>query len=174
VPFGEYTPLPNWLPLDRIVETPGDFTAGSGPRTLVLPGIPAVAPVICYEIIFPGHVIDPQFRAQWIFNATNDAWFGMSIGPKQHFASAKMRAVEEGLPVIRAANTGISAVIDAKGRTVAQMDTGASGTIDAQLPPALPRTLYARFGDFMLILVLALVWSLAAVMGWCAEGFRNR
>jgi len=174
VPFGEYTPLPNWLPLDRIVETPGDFTAGSGPRTLVLPGIPAVAPVICYEIIFPGHVIDPQFRAQWIFNATNDAWFGMSIGPKQHFASAKMRAVEEGLPVIRAANTGISAVIDAKGRTVAQMDTGASGTIDAQLPPALPRTLYAQFGDFMLILVLALFWSLAAVMGWCAEGFRNR
>ena len=158
VPFGEYMPLPDWLPLERIVESPGDFTPGPGPRTLALPGIPLVAPAICYEIIFPGHVTDRLFRPDWIFNATNDAWFGTSIGPEQHLASARMRAVEEGLPVIRAANTGISAVIDARGGILAQLDTGETGAIDAELPPAFRPTLYARFGDWMLAALIASSW----------------
>lgn len=156
VPFGEYQPLPSWLPLDRIVDATGDFTPGPGPRTLVLPNIPLVAPAICFEIIFPGHVVDPGLRPSWIFNATNDAWFGMSIGPKQHLASAQMRSVEEGLPIVRAANTGISAVIDANGRIRQRLDTGITGTLESELPPALPITLYAQFGDWMLVVVTML------------------
>lgn len=116
VPFGEYVPLRGWLPVDRLTVGLGDFTAGPGPRTLAIAGLPLVGAAICYEIIFPGHVVDDTVRPDWIFNATNDAWFGTSIGPEQHLASARMRAVEEGLPVVRAANTGISAVIDARGR----------------------------------------------------------
>jgi apolipoprotein N-acyltransferase len=162
VPFGEYMPLPDWLPLERIVESPGDFTPGPGPRTLALPGLPLVAPAICYEIIFPGHVTDRRFRPDWIFNATNDAWFGTSIGPKQHLASARMRAVEEGLPVIRAANTGISAVIDGKGRILARLDTGETGAIVAALPPALAPPLYARFRDWMFAALIAVCWALLA------------
>lgn len=156
VPFGEYTPLPDWVPLDRIVDSVGDFSPGPGPRTLVLPKIPPVAPAICYEIIFPGHVVEGQLRSSWIFNPTNDAWFGISIGPRQHLASAQMRAVEEGLPVVRAANTGVSAVIDANGRILQQLDIGVTGTIDSELPPALPKTLYARFGDWMFVILAAL------------------
>ena len=174
VPFGEYMPLPGWLPLERIVASPGDFTPGPGPRTLALPGLPLVAPAICYEIIFPGGVTDPLFRPDWIFNATNDAWFGTSIGPKQHLAAARMRAVEEGLPVIRAANTGISAVIDATGAIRARLGTGKTGAIDAALPPALPVTLYARFGDWML-LALAAIWTgvAAAAAGLTRTGRRQ-
>lgn len=150
VPFGEYVPWRAWLPLPRIVQSMGDFTPGPGPRTLALPGLPLVAPAICYEIIFPGHVTDRLFRPDWIFNATNDAWFGTSIGPVQHLTAARFRAVEEGLPVIRAANTGISAVIDARGRVLARRALETDGVIDAALPPALPRTAYARFRDWML------------------------
>lgn len=163
VPFGEYRPLPNWLPIDRIVDATGDFTPGPGPRTLVLPNIPLVAPAICYEIIFPGHVVDPGLRPSWIFNATNDAWFGMSIGPKQHLASAQMRSVEEGLPIVRAANTGVSAVIDANGRILQRLDTGITGTLESELPPALPLTVYAQFGDWMLLVVTMLFSAPALV-----------
>ena len=163
VPFGEYVPFRGWLPIERLTAGLGDFTPGPGPRTLALPGMPLVAVAICYEIIFPGHVVDDMFRPDWIFNATNDSWFGTSIGPEQHLASARMRAVEEGLPVIRAANTGISAVIDANGEIIARLDTGERGIIDADLPSAQPPTPYALFGDWMLALILASwSWALAA------------
>jgi apolipoprotein N-acyltransferase len=161
VPFGEYVPYRRWLPIARLTEGLGDFTPGPGPRTLALPGAPLVAVAICYEIIFPGHVVDRLFRPDWIFNATNDAWFGTSIGPEQHLASARMRAVEEGLPVIRAANTGISAVIDANGDVVARLDTGETGIIDASLPGARAPTLYARFGDWTLLVLIIACWALA-------------
>jgi apolipoprotein N-acyltransferase len=161
VPFGEYVPFRGWLPIERLTAGLGDFTPGPGPRTLALPGVPLVAVAICYEIIFPGHVVDDLFRPDWIFNATNDAWFGTSIGPEQHLASARMRAVEEGLPVIRAANTGISAVIDASGEIVARLDTGETGIIDASLPSARPPTLYASFGDWMLLALILASWSWA-------------
>ena len=160
VPFGEYVPFKGWLPIERLTEGLGDFTPGPGPRTLALPGVPLVAVAICYEIIFPGHVVDDLFRPNWIFNATNDAWFGTSIGPEQHLASARMRAVEEGLPIVRAANTGISAIIDANGELVARLGTGETGVIDAALPFAHPPTLYARFGDWTL---LALIFVTCAV-----------
>lgn len=162
VPFGEYVPFRGWLPIERMTEGLGDFTPGPGPRTLALPGVPLLAVVICYEVIFPGHVVDDLFRPDWIFNATNDAWFGTSIGPEQHLASARMRAVEEGLPVARAANTGISAIIDANGDLVARLDTGETGVIDAALPFAHPPTLYARFGDWMLLVLVVSCWATAA------------
>lgn len=164
VPFGEYVPLKGWLPVERITEGLGDFTPGPGPRTLALPGAPLVAVAICYEIIFPGHVADDLFRPEWIFNATNDAWFGTSIGPEQHLASARMRAVEEGLPVVRAANTGISAVIDTNGDVVARLDTGETGVIDASLPGARAATPYARFGDWTLLVLIVASWALVFVV----------
>ena len=164
VPFGEYVPQRDWLPLPRMVESLGDFSPGTGPRTLTLAGVPPVAPAICYEIIFPGHVVDGLVRPDWIFNATNDAWFGTTFGPEQHLGAARMRAVEEGLPVFRAANTGISAVIDAHGEVLRRLDLDRAGIIDAELPSALPRTLYARVGDLVLPLLIISVW-LGVVVG---------
>ncbi|QFT61888.1 apolipoprotein N-acyltransferase [Roseivivax sp. THAF30] len=161
VPFGEYVPFADWLPIDRLTAGLGDFTPGPGPRTLAVSGLPVLAAAICYEIIFPGHVVDDEFRPEWIFNATNDAWFGTSIGPEQHLASARMRAVEEGLPVIRAANTGISAVIDANGTIIRELGLEKTGIIDASLPAALPATLYARAGDWVLPPLGIAVWLLS-------------
>ncbi len=163
VPFGEY--VPDWLPfLSKI--TPGmmDYSAGPGPRTLRLPGLPPVGPLICYEVIFPGKVVDRSDRPAWLVNLTNDGWYGISAGPYQHFASARLRAVEEGVPVVRAANTGISGVIDAHGRVTAQLDLGARGVLDAALPlPLAELTPYARWGDWT-ALVLGAVASLIVLV----------
>jgi apolipoprotein N-acyltransferase len=135
-----------------------DFSAGPGPLTLRLPGLPPVSPLICYEVIFPGQVTAPGPRPGWLVNVTNDAWFGTSSGPYQHFAMARLRAAEQGLPVIRAANTGISGAIDAYGRVVARLGLNRQGAVDAPLPLALAGgTVYGRFGDVPLL-------SLAAVL----------
>lgn len=165
VPFGEYVPLRRILPLDKI--TPGgmDFTAGNGPQTLTLPGLPPVSPFICYEAIFPGVLVSGGApRPQWLLNVTNDAWFGDSTGPRQHFASARLRAIEEGLPLVRAANTGISAVVDPYGRILAQLNLGREGVLDSPLPTAVPATLYARLGDGMLAGLLAVAFGLIVVL----------
>jgi apolipoprotein N-acyltransferase len=166
VPFGEYVPLSWLLPVAMIAPGGGGaFSAGPGPRTLHLPGLPPVSPLICYEIIFPGAVIDPADRPQWILNLTNDAWYGDSSGPYQHFASAVARAVEQGMPVARAAQTGISGVIDPYGRVIARLGLGRRGVVDAPLPIALPTaTIYQRFGGSILAGLLAVglvagVWS---------------
>lgn len=151
VPFGEYMPLRNWLPLSRIVPGIGDFHRGPGPRTLLLPGAPALSPLICYEAIFPGQALDASARPGWLLNVTNDAWFGESSGPHQHFASARFRAVEEGLPLIRAANTGISAIVDGHGLVRAQLDLGVEGVLDGFLPAALEPPPYARLQDSALL-----------------------
>ncbi len=170
VPFGEYVPFRDWLSVERLTKGRGDFTPGPGPRTLAIPGLPLLAASICYEIIFPGHVVDDAIRPDWIFNATNDAWFGTSIGPEQHLAAARMRAVEEGLPVIRAANTGISAVIDAKGTIIQSLGLEKTGIIDASLPAALPATLYARADDWVLPPLGIAVWLLALGLDRSASG----
>lgn len=163
VPFGEYMPLRDILPLDKITAGALDFSPGPGPRTLRLPGLPAFSPLICYEVIFPGRVVDSADRPSWLLNITNDAWFGTSAGPHQHFASARLRAVEEGLPVIRAANTGISGVIDSYGRVVKSLGLDRAGTVDSTLPVAAPgRTLFAQFGNIVPGF-LALMMFLAAV-----------
>lgn len=159
VPFGEYIPWRGLLPFQRLVQSLGDFTPGPGPRTLAFGPYPTAGIAICYEIIFPGHVVDDEIRPDWIFNATNDAWFGASIGPQQHLASARMRAIEEGLPLVRAANTGISAVVDAYGVTLASLEIETSGVIDMRLPRPLPPTLYARFGDWAVVVLLLVSWA---------------
>ncbi len=161
VPLGEYVPLRGIVPLDKITHGMGDFSAGPGPRTMPLPGLPPVSPLICYEVIFPGAVAEPGRRPGWLLNVTNDAWFGISSGPYQHLATARFRAVEEGLPLVRAANNGISAVVDPHGRVAARLDLGRMGVLDADLPQALEPTLYARLGNLaaaalgLVLLVLA-------------------
>ncbi len=169
VPFGEYLPfrdfIPAWLNLDKL--TPGsiDFSAGPGPATLRLPGIPPVSPLICYEIIFPRAVADEGDRPQLLLNVTNDAWFGTSTGPYQHFVSARFRAVEEGIPVARAANTGISGVVDSYGRVVIRLGLNRQGVIDAPLPRALDSPpLYARLGDVAIPLVIIFWAAVAATL----------
>ncbi len=155
VPFGEYMPLRGLLPFDKITAGAVDFSAGPGPQTLALPGLPPASPLVCYEVIFPGNVTDHRTRAGWLLNVTNDGWFGISTGPHQHLASARLRAVEEGLPLVRAANTGISAIVDSYGRLRMSLALGSAGVLDGALPAALPPTFYARFGDFIFFLMFA-------------------
>jgi apolipoprotein N-acyltransferase len=173
VPFGEYVPLRGILPIEKITAGVGDFSAGPGVRTLSVPGLPPFSPLICYEGIFPGAVADRRDRPAWLLNLTNDAWFGISAGPHQHFAAVRLRAVEEGLPLVRAANNGISAVVDPYGRIVARLGLGREGILDAALPMALPgATFYARYGDLILIvifLISAIIICISAIVGRRAE-----
>jgi len=157
VPFGEYVPFRSILPMKKI--TPGmiDFSAGPGPRTITLPGLPPFSPLICYEVIFPGAVVDPAHRPAWLLNITNDAWYGYTSGPFQHVAIARTRAVEEGLPLARAANNGISALFDPYGRVLGRLDLDAVGVLDEKLPDALPPTLYSRLGDGSFFAALLLI-----------------
>lgn len=158
VPFGEYVPLRGVLPIDKLVPGQGDFSAGAGRQTLAVPGLPPVSPLICYEAIFPGAVARRDERPGWLLNLTNDAWFGSFAGPQQHFAIASARAVEEGLPLVRAANTGISAVIDPYGRLVASLGLGVEGVLDSGLPrPLAAPTPYARWGNALPAGLLGLV-----------------
>jgi apolipoprotein N-acyltransferase len=143
VPFGEYQP--SWLPGIQII--PGDgFGAGPGPRTLHIDGIPPVGVLICYEAIFPGQVVDKADRPDWLVNLTNDGWFGNSTGPRQHLAAARMRAVEQGLPLMRAANTGITVGFDAFGRELGRLPLATQGYLVETLPGALPPTVFSRTG----------------------------
>jgi apolipoprotein N-acyltransferase len=128
-----------------------------------VPGAPEVGPLICYEAIFPAAVVDEQNRPQWLVNVTNDAWFGISSGPHQHFASARLRAVEEGLPLVRAANTGISAVFDPYGRVVARLGLDRAGALDVALPVALAKTPFAFIGN-SLALTLTVLCAAAAYL----------
>jgi apolipoprotein N-acyltransferase len=150
VPFGEYLPfqdLMEKLGFVQLTKVQGGFIPGTRRRALEIPDAPRALPLICYEAIFPGNVAARDDRPGWIINLTNDGWFGISTGPYQHLQQARMRAIEEGLPVVRAANTGISAVIDPEGRIVARLGLGIEGVLDASLPTAIPPTVYARFGD---------------------------
>jgi apolipoprotein N-acyltransferase len=156
VPFGEYVPFRNLLPVTKVTAGTIDFSAGGGPQTINLPGLPAFAPLICYEAIFPGAIVDEADRPAWMLNVTNDAWYGRTSGPYQHFAIARTRAVEEGLPLVRVANNGISAVVDPLGRVLERTDLDAVGYVDAMLPSPVGRTPYARTGDWMLLVLLVL------------------
>jgi len=155
VPFGEY------LPLERILRSLGfseiaadtGFSAGPGPKTLSVPGTPPFGPLICYEVIFPNEVTGEP-RPAWFVNLTDDSWFGPNTGPMQHLLIARVRAIEEGLPIARAANSGISAVVDAYGRVRARLDLGLRGIIDADLPIALQPTPFSRYGTFILLVLL--------------------
>jgi len=158
VPFGEYVPLARYLPIQKLTSGKTGFTPGPGPRTLRLPGLPAVSPLICYEVIFPGAVTAPGDRPEWLLNLTNDAWYGVSAGPYQHLAQARVRATEEGLPMVRAAYTGVSAVIDPYGRVLRRLALNRPGVIDTKLPkPLAEPPIYARAGDGILAGLLGLL-----------------
>lgn len=142
VPFGEYVPLRGILPWDKFVPISSDLQAGSGVKTIPIPNAPPAGILICYEIIFSGAATDKNNRPQWLINPTNDGWYGLSAGPYQHLAAAQLRAVEEGLPVVRVAGSGISAVINPFGRIVKSLPLGEQGVLDSPLPRALSPTLF--------------------------------
>jgi apolipoprotein N-acyltransferase len=170
VPFGEYLPLRpvlRRLGMEQLAQGGIDFSAGDGPQTISLPGAPPFSPLICYEAIFPAGVVDYDQRPAWLLSLTNDAWFGPGAGPWQHFQMARMRAVEQGLPMVRAANTGISGVIDPAGRILSYLEINTEGVLDAALPMAVEHLPpYARFGDLIVFSLglagLLVVW----LSGW--------
>ena len=163
VPFGEFVPLRSILGFLQVAGGRLDFSRGAGARTIELPGLPPASPLICYEIIFPGAVADPAARPAWLLNVTNDGWFGESAGPYQHLASARLRAVEEGLPVIRAANSGISAVIDPYGRLIDSLGVGREGIMAAKLPlPVAEATAFAGMGNTPIVVFIAIFASILA------------
>lgn len=159
VPFGEYLPFQKWLEaigLEQLTRLRGGFASGNGKRLLEIPGLPLASPLICYEIIFSGDVANRDNRPGWLLNVTNDAWFGTSTGPYQHLFQARVRAVEEGLPVVRAANTGVSAVIDPYGRILKMVPLNETGVIDESLPVAAPVTIFAVWGNIITLLMVLL------------------
>ena len=167
VPFGEYLPFENVLRSIGLTEIAADtgFSSGEGPETFSVPGAPPVGPLICYEVIFPQAVTGLP-RPAWLVNMTDDSWFGPNAGPMQHLLIARVRAIEEGLPIIRAANSGISAIIDPYGRERARLDLGLRGVLDGDLPVALPATPFARFGSLItlglfLLCAGAALWPLS-------------
>ena len=164
VPFGEYVPVGTVLRTLGISEIAADtgFSSGPGPRTMMVPGAPPVGPLICYEVIFPGEVT-AEPRPEWLVNVTDDSWFGPDTGPKQHLLIARVRAIEEGLPIVRAANSGISAVIDSYGRVRASLALGLRDFIDTDLPVANSATLFVRYGN---VILLAMVLMCAVVLVW--------
>ncbi len=144
VPFGEYIPFQKYIPIPTITQFSG-FVSGDGPHTLSQPELPSFSPLVCYEVIFPGAVVSKtEPRPDWLVNVTNDAWYGISPGPFQHMAQAQYRAIEEGLPMVRAANTGISVVIDAYGRIVKATGLYHQSNTETLLPNPAPETLYSK------------------------------
>ena len=184
VPFGEYLPFQNLLErlgLMQLTKVRGGFIPGDRRRNQRVPGAPDFLPLVCYEIIFPsdavphserpgwlydhvGRYLDWPFvagngeRPGWLLNLTNDGWFGATAGPYQHFQEARIRAVEEGLPLVRAANSGISAVVDPLGRIVESLPLGTEGVLDAPLPRPTAPTPYARFGDGIAGIMIAIAF----------------
>ena len=157
VPFGEYLPFQNFLEklgLMQLTKLPGGFIAGERRRAIGVPRAPRMLPYICYEIIFPGEDMPDGARPGWLVNLTNDGWFGISSGPYQHLQQARVRTIEQGLPLVRAANTGISAVIDPLGRIIKSLPLGMEGIMDASLPQRIDAPLYARTGDSGVVLVI--------------------
>ena len=165
VPFGEYLPLQGVLErlgLRQLTKQVGGFLSGDRRRAMDVPGAPKMLPLICYEAIFPGAAVPAGERPGWLVNVTNDGWFGISTGPYQHFQQARVLAIAEGLPLVRAANTGISGVIDPVGRIVNALPLGIEGVLDASLPRAIAPTPYVRFGDTVVILFLVVSLILVA------------
>jgi apolipoprotein N-acyltransferase len=157
VPFGEYLPFQDLLEkagFVQLTKVRGGFLSGDRHRTYSVPGAPRFLPLICYEIIFPRQIVPAGERPAWLLNVTNDAWFGISTGPHQHFRQAQIRAIEEGLPLVRAANNGISAVVDPVGRVVRALSLGTEGLLDSRLPREIAPPIYARVGDSVVALII--------------------
>ncbi|MGB3409164.1 MAG: apolipoprotein N-acyltransferase, partial [Jannaschia sp.] len=170
VPFGEFLPLPRITAAlglgPMAAQLAGRYAPGDGPALIDIPGIGPILPMICYEAIFPQD-IGRVSRPVAILHLTNDAWFGTFAGPRQHLALARLRAAESGLPLLRAANTGVSAAIDARGGLIATLPLDETGHLDAALPPAMPATVYTMTGDWASLLLILLA-------GGCVILFRHR
>jgi len=166
VPFGEYIPFSDFFLQFGITSLAGQslsgFSPGAGPTLINDTPVPPFIPLICYEIIFPDEIRRPV-RPEWLAHLTNDAWFGAFSGPYQHLAQTRIRAIEFGLPVARAANTGISAMIDPMGRVTAALPLNEEGYLDAALPVALPPTLYVRTGDWPSMLAALALFGICVV-----------
>ena len=162
VPFGEYIPFRKWLPFLYPVVGAVDFSAGQNNALMQLEGIGTMQLLICYEVIFSGEVLSLAMRPDLIVNITNDAWFGVSAGPWQHLVQAQMRAVEEGVPLFRVANTGITAGFDPYGRVLGSIPLGESGALDLVVPEAIPPPPFARFGNAGFFCLLILIFVSAA------------
>ncbi len=166
VPFGEYLPYKTFFEKTglKALAKQGGFDKGTGSRFLELGDLPDAVALICFEVIFSGDIIEPGKRPDWLINVSNDAWYGDSIGPWQHLDQAVVRAIEEGLPVARSTNTGISALIDSRGRILAKLEFGKRGVLDVRLPPPSPPTVFSRVGDAPMfaatfLLLLLSIWS---------------
>lgn len=169
VPFGEYLPFPEVfaaIGFRKLTVDLGSFAAGPGPQTLRAPGLPPFSPLICYEAIFPDGAVNNEDRPAWLLNVTNDAWFGDTSGPVQHFAQARMRAIEQGLPLVRVANTGISGIIDAYGRRMQALPLNQQGILDAPLPNIIAITPYARFADRTYLFLLIVFGTVYLSARW--------
>ena len=168
VPWGEYLPYESTfrrLGVTLLTDNVSSLAVGPGPRIINVEGIPPFLPLICYEAVFPYNARVAGGRPDWLVHITNDAWFGVDTGPFQHFAQAQMRAIEQGLPVARSANTGVSGMIDPYGRVVDDISLGVAGFVDAELPAALPATVYARTGEWL--------WLAVGMFGLVGVGFRR-
>ena len=173
VPYGEYLPMRPILSrigIARLVPGDIDFLPGPGPQTMTLPGFGKVGLQLCYEMVFSGHVVDESNRPAFVFNPSNDAWFGLS-GPPQHLAQARLRAIEEGMPVVRATPTGISAIVDADGRILKSLPAGSMGMMALPMPPALPATLFAHLGNWAVLLIAMLLSGVAIAARTYKETF---
>jgi apolipoprotein N-acyltransferase len=163
VPFGEYMPvrwLFRWLDIAGLAANDSSgYWPGPGPQVIPVPGVGKVLPLICYEAIFPQDILQSPERPDLLVQITNDAWFGTFSGPYQHLAQARMRAIETGLPMVRSANTGVSAVIAPNGQVMQQIPLGQDGFIDVRLPAAKPAPIYSQTGDWgALVLILGIFW----------------
>lgn len=164
VPFGEYVPLQQYLPdwIRPITKMIGTFSAGNGFKVIKYAGLPSFGGLICYEVIFPHQVLAPNNKPQWLVNITNDGWYGDSAGPRQHLAAAKLRAVEEGITIVRAAGSGISALISPIGTIIDSLPLNQSGILDVKLPTELQfSTTYGRFGNTIPLSLCFLILALA-------------
>ncbi|MFN0265182.1 apolipoprotein N-acyltransferase [Tepidamorphus sp. 3E244] len=162
VPFGEYLPMQSIMEaigFRQLTQMPGGFDVGAQRQPISVGNLPAFLPLICYEAIFPGIVARSAPRAAFLLNVTNDAWYGDTPGPRQHLLQARLRAVEEGLPLVRAANNGISALVDARGRIVASLPLNARNVIDGNVPGAMPETLFVRLGVWPAVFILVLLFG---------------
>lgn len=176
VPFGEYMPFKGYLPIAKLTPGEQDYSPGTGLKVIKLPGIPSFTPLICFEAIFPGNVTPAALaggeveRPEWLLNQTNDAWYGNSTGPYQHLQSVRIRAIEEGLPLIRSANNGISAVIDPYGRILYRLGLDDVGYLDFDLPKPIDPTYYSIHREKAYFIMLGFFALWAVIL----NGFRRR
>ncbi len=159
VPYGEYVPFRSFMPMHSLVSFGADFSAGDKPHTLRVDTIPSFSPFICYEAIFSGQVTDPDVRPQMLLNITNDGWYRGTAGPYQHFSIARVRAIEEGIPLVRAANTGISGIVDAYGRVTTKIDIDSHAYDDGDIPRSLTATIPATEKSFILWTIVFFLFS---------------